>query len=138
MMSYGYLHYEPNKISVSVDEELVRYYRSLIPRYARIQKQFYPAHISVLRNEDIKRPELWEAYEGEAIAFSYDNVVYNNSMYYWLAVVSPRLESIRTELGLPPTSDITLFPNRKHSFHITLANMKHHMTDEEKIDYFSS
>ncbi len=118
-------HNDPLKIIVSVDQEMVNYYRQLIPKYKRVYKQRYPGHISVVRNERPENYRVWYKHSSRLIEFQYNNVIYNDEVYYWLEVVCPQLEDIRAELGLPNTSQWTKSPTGGHSFHITLGNVKH-------------
>lgn len=126
--SIGVLKYfnNPYKLIVSVDEEISKYYRSLIPKYFYVQKPMYGCHISVIRNEVyIPNFEFWEKYQNIKITFNYENIIYDNELYFWLNVVSPDLENIRLELGLPNISQLTQSPDGKHKFHITIGNTKH-------------
>jgi len=120
--SSGYLKYfdNPKKLIVSVDQELVDYYRKSV--FIKINRQKYDPHISVVRKEIPNGP--WGKYEGELIKFKYSGEVRNDSVYYWLPVECVRLEEIRLELGLPLISDITLSPDKFHRFHITIGNIK--------------
>jgi len=115
----------PHKLIVDVDDELGRYYRSLIPKSHRIQKPMYPSHISTVRKEIPPNISVWNKYQNELITFNYENFIYNDETYYWLNVSSKRLEDIRIELGLPLHSDLTKSPDGKHKFHLTIANIKH-------------
>jgi hypothetical protein len=121
--SHGTLRYSnnPNKLIVEVDQQLSDYYRKSL--FLKINPQRYPAHISVVRKE---QPNLdsWGKYEGELVEFNYSGEVFNDGVYYWLAVQSFRLEDIRKELGLPLISDITMSPSKTHRFHITIGNLK--------------
>jgi len=123
----GHLNYfeNPYKLIVSVDDEFGRYYRSLIPKSHRVQKPMYSSHISTVRKETPLNISAWGKYQNQIINFQYENIIYNDELYYWLNVSSDDLEKIRIELGLPIYSDITKSPDGKHKFHITIANTKH-------------
>ena len=102
--SKGKLHYsigQYHKLIVEIDPEIVRYYRSLIPKYIQTNSQMYPAHISVVRHEIVTNLQYWNKYEGEEIHFQYEGYVFNDNVYYWINCFSKRLEEIRVELGLP-------------------------------------
>lgn len=112
------------KMIVEVDPEIVRFYRSLIPKSIRTNKQMYDPHISVIRKErDFKR-ELWGKYEGQEVVFQYSNIVRWGTVYYWLDAYSETLRQIRLELGLQPTTALNRPPDGKECYHITLGNIK--------------
>lgn len=127
MKSSGTLIYSENpyKLIVDVDNEIGRYYRSLIPPTHRVQKPLYNSHISTVRNEMPVNLSVWGKYQNQTIEFEYEPFVYNGELYYWLNVYCQELEDIRLELGLQNTSPFTRSPNGKHRFHITIANLKH-------------
>lgn len=123
--STGTLHYEDKKLIVEVDKELAAYYRSLVPKYIKLNPQKYAPHISVVRNEVPVNKEHWDKYEGEQVEFAYENYVYNGTIYYWLNAFCVRLEDIRMELGLPVSSEYTRPPDGfLKCFHLTLGNTK--------------
>ena len=125
--STGTIQYNdyPCKLIVLVDLELVEYYRSMLPKTIRINRQMYPPHISVVRNEQPVINENWRLHEGEQIEFYYDGIIQSGKVYYWLNVFSKRLEEIRNELGLPVSSEYTRPPDEYNKcFHTTLGNLK--------------
>ncbi len=124
--SVGILKYSdnPNKLVVEVDEEISRYYRYFVPKFINLKRQAFPAHISVVRKENPLNMEFWGKYNNKEVDFVYENVIYNDEVYYWLSAFSPDLEKIRLELGLSNISDITCSPDKKHKFHITIGNLK--------------
>lgn len=124
-ISYGTVHYEKDKLIVEVDSQLAKYYYDFVPKYIRINKQRYDAHISVVRNEIPPKLEYWNKYEGEIVEFFYEPYVYNGEVYYWLNVFCNRLEEIRAELGLEVSSEYTRPPGAFiKCFHITVGNTK--------------
>ena len=123
--STGTLRYGVTNLVLDVDQGLSDYYRALMPKSIRTNKQMYPAHISVVRKENPPNMELWGKYAGELIEFQYSNVIRNGTVYYWLDAWSKRLEEIRLELGLPVDSPYTRPPDgMSKTFHITLGNIK--------------
>lgn len=110
---------------MSVDNNLGKYYRWFIPKALSVKEPMYPSHISVVRNEVLPNYEKWGKYQGLKVAFLYEPYIYNDETYYWLNAYSPVLEQVREELGLPMVSDITMSPDKKHKFHITIGNVKH-------------
>jgi len=112
------------KLIVEVDTGMAAYYRSVIRKYNRINIPKYPPHITVIRGEKIVKPAIWGKYASVMVEFWYRNTIYNDDVYWWLEVKCDNLEAIRKELGLFPTSPLTMSPDGKHKFHITLANTK--------------
>lgn len=123
--SKGVLRYYNTKLILEADQGIVEYYRAMLPRSFRTNRQLYPAHISVVRKET---PEMgsWRLYEGEEVEFSYDNEIKFGEVYVWLNAFSTRLEEIRRELKLPvePWGDLVPPAGFNKFFHITLGNFK--------------
>lgn len=115
---------DPYKLIVSVDDEIGKYYRSLVPKYLAVRKPMYPTHISVVRKEAPVNLSAWNKYQGQEIVVGFDNHIYNDELYYWLNAYSNQLEDIRSELGLLSTSELTRSPDGVHKFHITIGNLK--------------
>ncbi len=118
--SYGIISYGPGvKAAVSVDEDIARYYRKLIPKCFEVSSQYYAAHITVVRFgiEIPPRMEFWDKYEGEKIFFEYSPQVIFEGVYYYLEAYSKRIGDIREELGLPRF-------RRDGCYHITIGNRK--------------
>lgn len=102
---YGVLRYAQNghyRLTVEIGCDLGDYYRALAPKYLNIKKPMYPTHITVVRPEkDVpKNLAAWGKYDGERIEFLYEPRVTHGKVYYWLRILSKRLEDIRSELGL--------------------------------------
>ena len=106
-----------HKVVIDVDQELVAYYRSLVPPWVDIAPQKFPSHISVVRWQ---KPNLtaWGRHEGESVGFGYDGSIEYDETYWGLPVHCPRASEIRVELGLE-----ALAPWRNH-FHVTIGNCK--------------
>jgi hypothetical protein len=124
--SSGILQYftDPLKLVVQVDPDLGNFYRSLIPKYYGVNRPMYEPHISVIRKVVPPNMLVWGKYQDERVDFDYDTYVFNDELYFWLNVYSPRLEEIRSELGVKPFGDVTLSPDGRHKFHITVGNIK--------------
>lgn len=101
---------------VDVDPEFIRYYRSLIPRYKCVNQQKYDSHVTVV-NPLYERVDI-SKYDGESLAFDYDNLIKYDTLYYYLDVHSDRIGDIRAELGL------SRFIPGRNCYHITIANCK--------------
>lgn len=130
--SYGVLRYEEKDgkhrvVVEGLDEELIRYYRSLIPWWKPANKPKYSPHITVVRIHKEAPADLtrWGEFDGEAVEFLYEPRVYHGPVYYWLNIWCSRLEEIRESLGMPVTSPFTRPPDGfRKCFHTTLANKK--------------
>lgn len=96
---------------------------------ARTNTSAWGPHISVIRGEKPVNREYWKRYENERIEFTYDPEYLNtNGRHFWIRAVSPRLEEIRTELGLTPQP--TYFHRksgtvRVNPFHLTIGSLLH-------------
>ena len=126
--SVGTIRYgEDYKLVVEVDQELARFYRSLIPKWIGVTRPRWPAHITVVRSEKESPVDLsvWGKYEGYQIKFLYNSDVQFGKIYYWLDVLCKDLEEIRKELGMSVTSQYTRPPDGfSKYFHCTIANLK--------------
>jgi len=118
----GILEYnDQQRAVVRIDQEIVDYYYSLIPKAKYAKRQMYPAHITVVRIppiEVIKNEEAWGKYEGEKISFIYNGEIKFESPYFFIEAWSERIGDIREELGLPR------FRQSFTSYHITVGNVK--------------
>lgn len=120
-----YFHRTGYKLIVEVDPEIVRYYRTLMPKYIQSNPQMFAPHISVVREEIPPNLDLWGKYEGQKAEFSYTGTVHFGAIYCWLNVFSTQLEEIRLELGLPVSTQYTLPPEGfVKCFHCTVGNFK--------------
>jgi len=127
LCSTGTLVYqsEPEKkLVLTVDPELSRFYRSLIPARFVCNRPKFPPHITVVRKEAIHNVRHWNRYAGQVVDFSYDPYVHHDGVYWWLNVACPRLTEIRTELGLQPWTPLVKPPSGVEWFHTTIGNCK--------------
>lgn len=111
----------PKKLILEVDQNIANYYKSLIPKYIKTNKPLYPAHISIIRNEDFI---FDESLNNKEFVFYYDGIIYVDTVYIWIDAFSIDLESVRLNLGLTKHSNLSKPPNNKDCFHITIANRK--------------
>jgi hypothetical protein len=127
--SWGTLHFSrmengSKKLVVAVDQGIVNVLFALTPKYYHLQRQMFPAHISVVRNEWFESP-MWGKREGEGVYFTYDPRTREDRTYHWVRAWSERLIEVRAELGLPPHRlGTTLPPDGELCFHITIGNTK--------------
>lgn len=121
-MSYfvtqGKLEYFTNWCVLWLDPEIIRYYRSLVPKARQVQPPMYPTHISVVRLFEVYNPTNWKKHEGLQIDIVYGGVIYNDDTYYWLNAWSDDIGDIREELGL------NRIRQPYDSYHITIGNTK--------------
>jgi len=126
--STGRLRYHDEfRLIVEIDQQLVDYYRSLIPQWLVAQRTRYPAHITVVRQgkELPVHLEYWGKHDGQLVTFYYCPLIQMGKVYFWLNIFCCELEEVRLELGLPVVSQFGLPPEgfRKY-FHTTIANLK--------------
>lgn len=113
------------KVIIEVDQEILNYYLSGIPKWIKVNRPRYPAHISVVRNEQIFNLEYFEEINDLKIVFQYGNIIYNDETYFWLEVICPELCKIREKLGLSKVKPgVTFSPDFRHLFHLTIGNRK--------------
>jgi hypothetical protein len=120
-VSSGILHYdyEEAKVILEIDQDIVEYYRSFIPKSIRYNIPLYAAHISIVRKESPPKLRYWGLYEGEEIPFLYSNILREDDFYFWIDVApNERLKQIRNELGLSNCRAIS------GKYHITICNKK--------------
>lgn len=128
--SEGYLRYRIGpeggySLRLEVEQDILEYYRWLLPPYVQTNKPMYPAHISVVRKEVPPNLTAWGNHEGEEVDFVYYNVIFTSETYLWLNVYSRRLEEIRRELGLEVSSRYRQPPEGfSQTFHMTIGNFK--------------
>jgi hypothetical protein len=125
--STGVLRYSETGLNLrlDVDQGISDYYRALVPKWINLNRQAYPAHISLVRKEVVPNMDVWRRHEGERIEFCYSPHIHHGKVYYWLNCFCTRLEEIRLELGLPVSSEYTLPPEGwTKCFHMTIGNLK--------------
>lgn len=107
-----------NWMMLWLDEDLIKYYRALCPKYLNINPPRTPAHISIVRIFEFPNKAKWHDYQGISIEIIYENIVYSDGIYFWLDAYSDEISSIRKSLGLPAfLGDFTCQ-------HITIGNIK--------------
>ena len=116
----GRVEYRENPLSayllIDGGEDLVAYYRKLIPPSYGVKPSLYAPHITISRGgvETIEE-KLWE---GRVLNFSYALPIYYSYPYFFLCVESEEIGNLRELLGLPRWrfSDKT--------YHVTVGNTK--------------
>lgn len=124
----GVLHYSLDagvyRLVVDIDPGITDFYRALVPKTVRLNRQKFAPHITVVRETSLPSPARWGAHEGERILFEYNPEIQEGHVYYWLEVYSERMGDIRVELGLPRSGPNTRPPDGAECFHTTLDNLK--------------
>ena len=127
----GIVHYDKfegeYRLVIKVNQEISNYYFSLIPKYYKVNRPRWPAHITLVRSgkEVPKNMAFWGVYEGKRIPFLYDPEIKSGTMYYWLNIWCKQFENMRFELGLPVVSQYAMPPlGFVKCFHCTIANIK--------------
>ena len=76
---FGLLNYSNGadgyRLVVDADEEIVNYYRKLVPPWFPLNRTRYPAHITVVREATLPVPELWGVGDGDVIEFEYSPII---------------------------------------------------------------
>lgn len=111
------------RLVVDIDPAITAFYRALVPKTVRLNRQKFDPHITVLREDALPKPAAWRAYEGERILFEYIPEIRVGDVFFWLEVYSERLGDIREELGLSRMGPGARPPDEKDCFHTTLGNL---------------
>jgi len=131
----GVIRYSPQRLGnkesqkwwlvIDCPEEIGKYYRHVMHvsshRCFKLQRPYWGAHISVIRNETPPNPNLWRKYDGEKIVFQYGKYIETNyndqrwKSFWWLDAQCERALDIREELGLQR--------NPHPQFHLTIGNI---------------
>lgn len=103
------------------DQGIMEYYRWWIHNHYRdvwgrpIYKTCPPlarSHISVVRGEEPRIPNVWDKLIGQRLEFKYNFDLQTNGKHWWVYVEAPALLQIRRDLGLNPP---------KFPLHLTVA-----------------
>ena len=94
-------YFDDGTVSLLIDQELVDYYRSMIPKHIWIQKTKFPAHITVVRGP----VETWNYFRwgldnGAIYSYNYFPEISFSGKYCFLnIVISPSEERWDYEVG---------------------------------------
>lgn len=117
--SYGF------RLVLEIEQDIVDYYYSLIPKYYGVKSQQYKAHISVVRKETPPYLYFWGKYQDRPIRYFWEPTIYHENNYWWLDCFCLELEEIRKELGLWYKGKYTMPPKPWGKyFHCTIGNNK--------------
>lgn len=110
----GKIIYRDSSCICLVDQQIVDYYYSLIPKYKEKNRQKYPAHITIIRKWEKYHTKI---YESKYIPFTYSPFVHENEIYYYLNCWSEEIKKIREINELRPY-------RVNNCYHITIGNKK--------------
>ena len=116
--TFGVVYYFENFCSAYIDDEIGKYYRSLLPKALYIQPPKRKTHVSIVRPFEFKECKTWDVKKCCAVRVIYYHSVQNDGVYYWLNCTSKSIGQIRLALGLPE------FRNKFGTYHITIGNRK--------------
>lgn len=110
-------------LTLQTDEEICKYYRTLIQiecKGLRLNPPKHGAHITVVsgKHEIPVNKQFWGKYENREIVFDYEPVIHQDREYFWMTVYCEEFETIRIELGLPGKIPLPT------PWHITVGNLK--------------
>lgn len=121
----GTVRYYHNWCMAWLDDEIARYYRSLLPKALGVCPPIRPAHVSIVRLfEEVPNREDWGAYDGSAIRVTYYPSVQTDGIYYWLDVYSNEIGFIRRSLGLSTFRNTNPNYPMYSCYHLTIGNTK--------------
>ena len=112
-------------VTCYIQQELANYYLSLIPKYYRVIRPRWPAHVTIVRPEDEpKNIDTYDKYDGELIEFIYDPTLHEERGIWWFNLWCKEMEEIRLALNLSIKSRITRppWPGYNKCFHCTIGN----------------
>lgn len=114
-------------VTAYIDQELADYYLSLIPKYYRVKKPRWEAHVTVVRPEDEPKNvrENWGKHNNEIVEFIYDPTLQEERGIWWFNLWCKIMEQIRLELDLSIKSRITRppWPGYNKCFHCTVGTI---------------
>jgi hypothetical protein len=101
----GKFKYLDNWLHVLVDDEICRYYASMIEKRFGIKlhwKSMWGGHVSVVRGEDLLvNQDKWGHDENKEVLIKYSHDIYTNGYHWWLNVQCDEISEIRKFYGLP-------------------------------------
>lgn len=117
--SVGRVKYHNHYVTLEIDQGIVDFYYSLIPKAWYAQRQAYRAHITISRlgKEEPGRMN-WKYMDGMKVKFVYNPYIYEQKPYFFLKAYSDGIADIRSKLCLPK------YRYPFDSYHITVGNVK--------------
>lgn len=114
--SYGYITYRDTSCILLIQQEIVDYYYSLIPKYFDTNRQKYPAHITIIRK--FEKPTI-RLVTSNIIRFEYDGKIHYKHPYFFMNCWSDDIGDLREDCGLPRYR----FADTAN-YHFTIGNIK--------------
>lgn len=115
----GRLRYYTNYVVLEIDQGIVNYYYSLIPKYEYAQRQANKAHITVVRlGKEFPSREFWGYRKGDILSFSYNPYIHYEHPYFFIKAYSDEIGKVREKLGL------SFYRKPWAYFHISIGNKK--------------
>jgi hypothetical protein len=113
-------------VTAWMDQGILDYYFTFIPKCHRVSKPRWKAHATVIRPEDKPNIEKsWGKYEGDKINLLYDPYLWvdDERKIWWFNLWSEEMDKIRVEMECSIVSRITKppRPGYKKCFHCTIA-----------------
>ena len=107
-----------------VEDDLLAYYRALLPKAWGVCPPMRPAHTSIVRLfETVPKRDLWGVHEGQSIIIDYEPGIQSDGLYFWLDAWSDEIGYIRRSLGLSTFRERDGFSDYG-CYHITIGNVK--------------
>lgn len=145
LMGTGIIQYDPKRPGMkhrtdwwcvlNLDTELTRYYRWWLEheRHIQLDEPSWPAHISIIRGENPNNQflDVWKKHQGQKLNFFYKHgdlqvgrsqrtdskaELATGGEYYFINVECPKLDEIRTELGLRTGFNYHFTIGRTHEY----------------------
>lgn len=120
VLSKSFVHGYGHRLVLTIDDEIVRYARSLVPKWMGMKTTRYAPHVSVVRHEIVDESK-WNLVQESVVSFIYSSEAKLNDVYCWIDVWSDQLVEIRRGLGL---SDSRKIVDGVGVFHVTIGNFK--------------
>lgn len=111
-------YFDDGTISLLIDQELVDYYRSMIPKYIWTKSTKFPAHVTVVRGPvETWNYSRWGLDNGAIYTYNYFPQLTLKGKYCFLDVESHEIGLLREALGLSE------FRKTFNNYHITIARI---------------
>lgn len=118
--AYGTLRFGKKEVVLDIDQSIIEYYYSLIPKYYHPNRQKYSGHITIIRGFEKPLFKL-SMFNGHKCLFEYDKTIHYEKPYFFLNANCRKAEFLRMLSGLPRFRFDEI---SKRCFHITIANTK--------------
>lgn len=114
----GNLKYIDNWLHAMIDDEICRYYASIVKKNFGINlhwKSMWGGHVSIVRGEELLiNKNKWGNDVNSEVLIKYSHDIYTNGHHWWLNVESEDILKIRKYYGLP---------GNERNFHLTIGRI---------------